>query len=503
METGRRIDDCLSTREGHLYIEGLDTTDLVQRFGSPLFVYSEDQLRRNIRRFQTAFQRSWPEGPVKVMPAAKANWIPAVQRVVASEGCGCDVYSPGELAVALASGFPPEFISVNGFPKDADHIRRCIETGVRITIDSVEEVDAIEQISRSLQKTAFVRLRIKAPLHDTIQHSHFVGEGLLPTDVAALVYKNGMSFEDLAIIGPRLLGLEHVKMVGFHQHNGRHRPTTRYWREQMEAYARDIGRLCRVLGGYRPQEIDIGGGFAIPRDPFNAATHYSEPLQFAVLHLLSRCLHPFGSSVRYRVLARLVDVIVSHPNRVMAPTIEQYGETCGTSLARALRKEGIDPRGILLQLEPGRSMHGNAGIHLATVRCMKTLQNPIRWRTIAVDSTEFWFTGGRFEHHLHHYLFANKADAPVTGKADIVGRSCYGDRLLPTVPVPDVRIGDVLAFLDTGSYQEVSNSNFNAMPRPATVLVRGEEAHLIRRRETEAEVFQRDAIPPHLAAIPA
>lgn len=115
-----------------------------------------------------------------------------------------------------------------------------------------------------------------------------------------------------------------------------------------------------------------------------------------------------------------------------------------------------------------------------------------------VDTTEFWFTGGRYEHHLHDYLFANKTDAPLVDKADIIGRSCYGDRLMPTVPIPDVEVGDILALLDTGAYQEVSMSNFNAMPRPATVLVTGDRASVIRRRETEADVFRRDEIPAHL-----
>jgi diaminopimelate decarboxylase len=70
---------------------------------------------------------------------------------------------------------------------------------------------------------------------------------------------------------------------------------------------------------------------------------------------------------------------------------------------------------------------------------------------------------------------------------------------MPTVPVPDVEVGDVLAMLDTGAYQEVSMSNFNAMPRPATVLVTGDRATVIRRRETEDDVFRRDVVPDHLA----
>ena len=69
---------------------------------------------------------------------------------------------------------------------------------------------------------------------------------------------------------------------------------------------------------------------------------------------------------------------------------------------------------------------------------------------------------------------------------------------MPTVPVPDVQVGDILAFLDTGAYQEVSMSNFNAIPRPATVLVTGDHSTVIRRAETQAEVFRRDIIPDHL-----
>jgi diaminopimelate decarboxylase len=115
-----------------------------------------------------------------------------------------------------------------------------------------------------------------------------------------------------------------------------------------------------------------------------------------------------------------------------------------------------------------------------------------------VDTTEFWFTGGRYEHHLHDYLFANKTDAPLVDKADIIGRSCYGDRLMPTVPIPEVEVGDLLALLDTGAYQEVSMSNFNAIPRPATVLVTGDRASIIRRGETEEDVLRRDVLPEHL-----
>jgi diaminopimelate decarboxylase len=498
MVSTARIDDCLSTRGGHLWVEDVDTLDLLERFGSPLFVVSEDQIRRNVRQFQNAFQAAWPDGPVKVLPAAKANWIPAVQRILASEGCGCDVYSPGELTIALEAGFPPELISVNGVPKDEDHIFRAVREGARLTIDSVEEVEVIGRAASELGRAARVRLRLKPALSGFTAHSDFVAEGLVPTDVAALAYKGGLAFEQAAAVGRRVMEMNGVELVGFHQHHGRHHPSTRYWVEQMRAFAAEIGAVCALLDGFQPREIDIGGGFAIPRDPFNAVTDYTEPVQLGALFTLSRMLTALGVNRRYRVLAKVLDRFSSAPNQRPAPTVEAYAEACAAALRRELPRHGIAPEGLMLQLEPGRAVHGNAGIHLTTVTNIKRMTSPIRWNIVVVDTTEFWFTGGRYEHHLHDYLFANKTDAPLEETADIIGRSCYGDRLMPIVRVPKAEVGDVLAMLDTGAYQEVSMSNFNAMPRPATVLVTGDRAAVIRRRETEEDVLRRDLIPEHL-----
>jgi diaminopimelate decarboxylase len=495
-----RLDDCLSKRNGHLFVEDCDTINLVRQFGSPIFVLSEDQIRRNVRRFQQAFQQGWPDGAVKVLPAAKANWALAVQRILADEGCGCDVYSSGELSAALETGVDPQFISVNGVPKDPAHILRSIQAGARITIDSVEELDVIEKAANELGITAKVRLRIKPPLPGFIDRTDFVAEGPVPTDLAALAYKGGLPIEVVIALGQRILKMTNVQLVGFHQHHGRHHASTRYWVEQMKSYATAIGQVCQTLGGFQPQEIDIGGGFAIPRDPFNKATNYTEPLQYAALHGMSKVLRWFGAASRYKVMARIVDTLVTHPNRKLAPTIEDYAEACTRTLREELPKHGVDLKGLMLQLEPGRAMHGNTGIHLTTVRNIKRMTSPIRYNVIVVDTTEFWFTGGRYEHHLHDYLFANKVDAQPIEKADIIGRSCYGDRLYPFVPIPQVEVGDVLAMLDTGAYQEVSMSNFNAMPRPATVLVTGDRAEIIRRAETEKDVFRRDLIPERLRA---
>lgn len=495
----RVIDQCLSTKGGHLFIEGMDAVDIVQQYGSPVFVVSEEQLRRNIRRFQKGFEAGWTDGPVKVMPAAKACWIAAIQRIIASEGCGCDVYSAGELHVALESGFDPQFISVNGVPKDRDHLFNSVKQGARVTIDGMEEIDIIEQAAKELNTVAKVRIRLKPVITGFTKYSNFVPTGPMSTDIAALAYKGGLPREAAISIGRRAQRSPHVEIVGFHQHHGRHDPSTRYWEEQMKAYAQEIGIVSKALGGLQPKEIDIGGGFACPRDPFGSEIKYSEPYEYLVLYGLSKALSSFPK-LRYKLISKIVEkFILFVPNKKMAPSIEDYGAACTRTLTRELPRNGIDTKGVMLQLEPGRSLHGDTGIHLTRVKSIKKMNEPITWCHAALDTTEFWFTGGRYEHHVYDYIFANKTDSPLVDKMDVVGRSCYGDRMFPTILVPgDLEPGDIMAILDVGAYQEVSMSNFNAMPRPATLLVSADKISIVRRAETQEDVFRRDSIPEHL-----
>lgn len=80
----------------------------------------------------------------------------------------------------------------------------------------------------------------------------------------------------------------------------------------------------------------------------------------------------------------------------------------------------------------------------------------------------------------------------------MVGRSCGFDVLAQAERLPGLAAGDVLAFLDTGAYQDAGSCNFNAMPRPGTVLVSGDEAEVIKEAETQEAVFSRDRIPMRL-----
>jgi diaminopimelate decarboxylase len=91
-------------------------------------------------------------------------------------------------------------------------------------------------------------------------------------------------------------------------------------------------------------------------------------------------------------------------------------------------------------------------------------------------------------------------DAPASETWDVVGRSCGAEMILLGAEVPPLAPGDVIALLDTGAYIDATGANFNAMPRPGTVLVHGSDAEWIKRPETIEQVYARDLVPARLVS---
>ena len=150
-----RIDDALRISGGHLFIEGCDAVELAKRFGTPLYVTSEDQILRNLQRLRLAFGTPWP-GELHVLPSIKANASLAVRRILTNAGTGCDCFGPAELEAALLSGVRPERISLNGPTKGLALLERAVALGVRVTLDSIEELDLTVEAARRIGQRATV-----------------------------------------------------------------------------------------------------------------------------------------------------------------------------------------------------------------------------------------------------------------------------------------------------------------------------------------------------------
>jgi len=493
--------DALSIRDGRLFIEELDAADLVERFGSPIFVFSETQLRTNLRRIRAAFASGWPDGPVDILPAFKANPMLATRHILSEEGAGADIYSPEELDGVLRTGVDPALVSVNGGGKPREHLRRCIEAGVRITVEDVHEIDLIQEIAAELGMTAMIRFRVKSIVPNLWRRTDF-SQATVPIDLGIQVYKSGIPQEYLVEMGRRALAMPNVELVGIHMHEGRHHPSTWFREGLMVRYGRLIGELSRAWGGWQPKEIDIGGGIPSLRDPMNKEMPRSEFVLTALAYPLMVGLRGLGERAYHGVMGKVLPMLTSEHEPKAPPSIEEFAQVITTTLRTELRRQGVRTEGVRLQVEPGRWLHGNTGVHLTRVKVVKRQTKPYPYAWVLTDTTLFFLAGGALEHNRYPYLVANRADAPRTLSADIVGHSCFADLIVLGGHVPECEEGDVVAFLEAGAYQESSASNFNALPRPASVLVHGDAAEVIKRAETVEDVWGRDAVPDRVRTEP-
>jgi diaminopimelate decarboxylase len=462
------VDDILSIREGRLFVEDVAADELARRFGTPIYVMSENGLRRRVRRYAQAFQERWPEGPVHILPSIKANYSLALRNLLTQEGVGCDTFGLSELYAALQCGVPPALISVNGSSKDRPLIERALRAGARITLDSPREMALVRAVARDLTLRARVRFRVRPAYADLSQPSDFHDEEVSIRD-AAQAYKPGIPTEALLQLGPEALAAPELDVSGVMVHLGRHSTDLEVWRRM----ARDVGALVGQLhdswAGWEPREIDLGGGFASPRDPTARATARGAQ-------------RPAGS---------------------LAPTVEDYAQALTEGLRGGLSEAKIPTKGKILEVEPGRGLYADAGIHLATVRNLKSQSDPVPRSWVETDTSEVFLLDTLIERNRWIPLVVENAAARATTTVDIVGISCGFDVIVPDAQLPPVREGDHIAFLDTGAYQDATAANFNAMPRPATVLVNGGEAEVIKRAETIEEVFRRDIVPDRLRASPS
>ena len=457
-ETDKRLSESLSIRNGKLFIEECSVDEIAREFGTPIYIVSEHQLRHNYRLFKNAFKKCWPEGETRILPALKANPSIAVRRILTQEGAGCDIFGPGELEAAIRGGVEPSKISVNGSIKAASVIRRAIEAGARIVLDSPRELALCTVEAKKLNKEARVMLRLKPHMAALETKSDFLPSWSI-RDLTQII-KYGIPTSEVIELARTIRSLEGIDLVGYHIHMGRHSKDLNVWKSLVTAYVEMIARLDKLMDGYVPKVVDFGGGFPSPDDCDTDVAVKEGPI----------------------------------------PSIDEYFACISETFRNAMKNAGLSTDGITLEVEPGRSLHNNTAIHVTKVCNTKTEKENKPWRWAEVDTSEMFLGIGGLNLSAPPFDFvvANKADASPTHKSDIAGLTCNAEMLFHQVPVPDLECGDLVAFLNTGSYKEPCANNFNALPRPGMALVNGKDCSMIRRHETIEDVFSRDIVPDRL-----
>jgi diaminopimelate decarboxylase len=421
---------------GHLEIAGCDAVHLAARFGTPLYVYNEEEIRRRCRAWAGAVARHWPGG--QVLYAAKAFCTVAMAALVREEGLGMDVCSGGELWTALAAGFPPGLIYFQGNGKDSDELELALAHGVgRIVVDNHEELARLERLSRLRRRRTTVLLRfapgVEAGAHDHLStgtiHSKF---GFLPgSDLeravrtvreSAMLELGGLACH----VGSQILAVE---------------PFT--------AAAEAAIRVARDFPWGLGWELDLGGGLG---------ARYTE--------------------------------------EDWPPGPEEVVEEVAVRLRRACQREGFPlPR---LVLEPGRSVVAEAAVALYTVQAVKEV--PGRCYVVVDgglhDNPRPALYGARYR----ACLAGRVTEPPVGNFWVVGKNCESGDVLARDVALPRPRAGDVLAVFTAGAYQMAMASNYNRLPRPAAVFARAGQADVVVARETYRDLVARDRLPGWITA---
>ena len=253
-----------------------------------------------------------------------------------------------------------------------------------------------------------------------------------------------------------------LRLVGLHYHLGRHLTEPALFTPVAPGLATSSARIEAMQTGRAPAALTVGGGFTQGRDPF------------------------FRNSGDLESWPRVDDCFV--------PPIEELAEALCAALATAFDERDV-PRPIL-GLEPGRYITASPGVTLTRVGTVKETTER-RWVMVDVCITQIGMS--RSPHDAHAIVVADAGDTPEEVVCDVVGPLCVLDVIMEQAPLPAVRRDALLAILDTGAYADGEASNANSIGRPAVVLVEGERAELIRRRESFADVFGRDSIPSRLA----
>jgi diaminopimelate decarboxylase len=415
---------------GALEVGGVSVLDLAEEYGTPAYFLDEADLRARCRDFVSAFSDA------DVYYAGKSFLCKAVVRVVAEEGLFLDVCSGGELAVALAAGFPAERIGFHGNNKSVAELRRALEAGVgRIVLDSFHEIDRLTALAREAGTSPAVLIRVtvgvEAHTHEFIATAH-------EDQKFGFSLAGGAAFE----AATRVLDDGVLDLRGLHSHIGSQIFDT----SGFEVAARRVLELqaqIRDARGVELPELDLGGGFGI------AYTTQDDPSTAADL-------------------AKRINKIVE-----------------GECEMAALRK----PK---LSIEPGRAIVGPAVFTLYEVGTVKDVDGIRTYvsvdggmsdniRTALYDASYSATVAGRASH-----------EPPILAR--VVGKHCEsGDIVVKDEFLPaDVQPGDLVAVPGTGAYCRSMASNYNHVPRPPVIAVRDGASRVIVRRETEDDLLALD-----------
>jgi len=414
-----------------LVIGGRDTVELAKEYGTPLYVFDEEDIRSRCREYKTEFGKRYPNTTIAYSP--KAFTARAMFKLAAEEGLDLDVVTSGELGLARAAGFPAKRIHFPGNNKSEEELELAVKEGIgHIVVDNLPELNMLIKIAGKRKASILLRLNPGVDPHTHKYNTTGIADS-----------KFGLPKADWDEAVATALAAPNLDFDGFHFHVGS-------GLFEADPY---LGAMDAVLGyaavikkryGYEMRTMSIGGGIGVQYTLDKVPPPFTYFAEAITAHLKSKC-----------------------------------GEL------------NLNPPRLIL--EPGRRIVARAGITLYTVGVIKEIAGIRTYVSVdggISDNIRYAMYG---DYARQEAVIANRASEKNTAKYRITGKLCEsGDILADEVELPRLATGDILAMSGSGAYAIPMQSNYNSMLRPAIVFVRDGKARLIRRRETLEDLNRRD-----------
>ncbi|PHV06584.1 diaminopimelate decarboxylase [Janthinobacterium sp. BJB412] len=412
-------------QDGVLHADGASLSAIAEQFGTPTYVYSKAALLENF----AAYADACAGRDALVCYAMKANSNLAILDLLARQGAGFDIVSGGELLRVVAAGGDPRKVIFSGVGKSVAEMRLALEHDILcFNVESIPELHRLNEVAGAMGKTARVSLRVN-PNVDAKTHP-YIATGLKAS-------KFGVAFDDALATYRAAAALPHLAVAGIDCHIGSQLLDDAPLLEALDRLIELIDALGRE--GIVLHHLDIGGGIGIS---------YGEAGEDAPV--------PVGA-----YLGRLFQRI------------------------DAWRAANHGGRPIKVIFEPGRSIVGNTGVLLTKVEFIKHGEEK---NFCVVDAAMNDMARPALYQAWMDMRPVVESSAPALSY-DVVGPICESGDWLARDRALAVQSGDLLVMLQAGAYGMTMASNYNTRGRAAEVIVDGAQCHLVRRRETPAELF--------------
>lgn len=417
--------------KNHLEIAGIDTMDLAEKYGTPLYIYDIATVRKNIQAFKDALKKY--NGETEVSYASKAFSSVAMYQIIDQEGISIDVVSGGELYLAKAAGFPAHKINFHGNNKSIQELTAALEYGIgHIIVDNFYELDVLSELVKERKQKTDILIRVTPGVSADTHRYIMTGQA---DSKFGFDLQSGQAEKAVK----QALENPYLKLEGLHMHIGSQIFGT-------ESYILSIKQIFEHVNNWKKEfnftldTLNIGGGFGIQHTDEEEETSSKVQLQ--------------------EIIEDLMEVL------------DEY-----------------DLPYPKLMIEPGRSIVGEAGTTLYEIGSQKKIPNVRDY--ISVDGGMTDNIRPAFYDAKYFGMLANRMNDEVTTNVSVAGKACEsGDMLIWDLPLPESKPGDILAVFNTGDYSYAMASNYNRIPRPAVVFVEEGRDFLAIEREEPADFLR-------------